>query len=287
MDEGSAQHFGRHPAPAGAAADWTVPQRWSDYSSAEHAVWDRLFERQVAQLQDRAVSAFQEGVKALGLGPDGIPRFESLNQRLEPLTGWTVVAVPGLVPEEVFFHHLAQRRFVAGRFIRDASQLDYLEQPDVFHDVFGHVPLLADPAYAAYMQAYGEAGARLQQGRSFTELSRLYWYTVEFGLMRDGDRLRIFGAGILSSNGESEYALDSTEPLRIRFDLRRTMLTDYRSDAFQKNYFVIESFADLVSRTANVDFAGIYKELEGLAPIAAGIRLPTDVLFAPNRDNGN
>jgi len=287
MDESSAQHLARHPAPEGAAADWTVPQRWSDYSSAEHAVWDRLFERQVAQLQDRAVSAFHEGIKALGLGPGGIPRFERLNQRLEPLTGWTVVAVPGLVPEEVFFHHLAHRRFVAGRFIRDASQLDYLEQPDVFHDVFGHVPLLADPAYAAYMQAYGEAGARLQQGRSFTELSRLYWYTVEFGLMRDGDRLRIFGAGILSSNGESEYALDSREPLRIRFDLRRTMLTDYRSDTFQKNYFVIESFADLVGRTANVDFAGVYKELEGLAPIAAGIRLPTDVLFAPNRADGN
>jgi phenylalanine-4-hydroxylase len=266
--------------------DWTVPQRWSDYSSAEHAVWDRLFKRQVAQLQDRAVSAFHEGIEALGLGPGGIPRFERLNQRLEPLTGWTVVAVPGLVPEEAFFHHLAHRRFVAGRFIRDASQLDYLEQPDVFHDVFGHVPLLVDPAYAAYMQAYGEAGARLQPGKSFTELSRLYWYTVEFGLMRDGDRLRIFGAGILSSNGESEYALDSMEPLRIRFDLRRMMLTDYRSDTFQKNYFVIESFADLVSRTANVDFAGIYKELEGLAPIAAGIRLPTDVLLAPNRHLG-
>jgi phenylalanine-4-hydroxylase len=264
--------------------DWTVPQRWSDYSTAEHAIWDRLFERQVAQLQDRAVAAFHEGIAALGLGPDGIPRFESLNQRLEPLTGWTVVAVPGLVPEEVFFHHLAHRRFVAGRFIRNASQLDYLEQPDVFHDVFGHVPLLADPAYAAYMQAYGEAGARLQPGKSFTELSRLYWYTVEFGLIRDDDRLRIFGAGILSSNGESAYALDSPEPLRIRFDLRRIMLTDYRSDTFQKNYFVIESFTDLVQRTANVDFAGIYKELEGVAPIAAGIRLPTDVLVsAPSR----
>ncbi len=283
MEEGSGQHIRPHPAPQDAAADWTVPQRWSDYSAAEHAVWDQLFARQAAQLQNRAVAAFHRGIEALGLGPEGIPRFERLNERLEPLTGWTVVAVPGLVPEEVFFHHLAHRRFVAGRFIRDASQLDYLEQPDVFHDVFGHVPLLVDPAYAAYMQAYGEAGARLQQGKAFTELSRLYWYTVEFGLIRDGDRLRIFGAGILSSNGESAYALDSTEPLRIRFDLRRIMLTDYRSDAFQKNYFVIESFADLVQRTANVDFAVIYKELEGIAPIAAGIRLPTDVLFAPNR----
>jgi phenylalanine-4-hydroxylase len=283
MDELPAQQIQRHPAPPGAAADWTMPQRWSDYSPAEHAVWDLLFKRQLEQLRDRAVTAFHSGVEALGLGPNGIPRFEAINERLQPLTGWSVVTVPGLVPDEVFFHHLANRRFVAGRFIRSAARLDYLAQPDVFHDVFGHVPLLADPAYAGYMQAYGEAGTRLRPGKSFTELSRLYWYTVEFGLIRFGERLRIFGAGIVSSNGESEYALDSPDPLRIGFDLRRTMLTDYRSDMFQKNYFVIESFADLVRRTADVDFAGIYRELEGLAPIAAGIRLPTDVLFPANR----
>ncbi|HTV80086.1 MAG TPA: phenylalanine 4-monooxygenase [Steroidobacteraceae bacterium] len=267
--------------PVGAAADWTIPQRWAQYTPAEHAIWNRLFTRQLAQLQDRAVPAFLAGVQALGMKPTGIPRFEDLNEALDRLTGWTVVAVPGLVPEEVFFHHLAHRQFVAGRFIRSAAQLDYLEEPDVFHDVFGHVPLLADPVYASYMQAYGEAGSRLHAGSALTELARLYWYTVEFGLIRDGDRLRIFGAGIVSSNGESEYALDSPEPLRIGFDLKRTMLTDYRIDSFQKNYFVIDSFEDLVRRTS-VDFRDIYKELEGIAPIPVATRLPTDILFAPN-----
>ena len=272
----------RHPAPAGAGPDWTIPQRWADYSTAEHAIWNRLFARQLTQLQDRAVPSFLAGVEALHMGPTGIPRFEELNEELNRLTGWSVVAVPGLVLEEVFFHHLAHRQFVAGRFIRTAAQLDYLEEPDVFHDVFGHVPLLADPTYARYMQAYGEAGSRLLEGSAaLTQLARLYWYTVEFGLIRDGERLRLFGAGIVSSNGESEYALDSPEPLRIGFDLKRTMLTDYRIDSFQKNYFVIDSFADLVRRTS-VDFAGIYKDLEGIAPIAVGTRLPTDILFAPN-----
>jgi phenylalanine-4-hydroxylase len=272
----------RHPAPPGARSDWTIPQRWSDYSKAEHGIWNRLFTRQLAQLQERAVPAFLAGVQALGMEPSGIPRFEALNEELNRLTGWSVVAVPGLVPEEVFFQHLAHRQFVAGRFIRSAAQLDYLEEPDVFHDVFGHVPLLADPVYASYMQAYGEAGSRLREGSAaMTQLARLYWYTVEFGLIRDGDRLRLFGAGIVSSNGESEYALDSPEPLRIGFDLKRTMLTDYRIDSFQKNYFVIDSFEDLVRRTS-VDFAGLYKELEGIAPIAVGTRLPTDMLFPPN-----
>jgi phenylalanine-4-hydroxylase len=273
----------RNPPPAGAAVDWTIRQRWSQYSTDEHAIWNRLFRRQQTQLGERVVPAFKRGVEALGLGPHGIPRFEALNERLKALTGWSVVAVPGIVPEEIFFHHLANRQFVAGRFIRTVAQLDYLEEPDVFHDVFGHVPLLADPAYARYMQAYGEAGVQARQGRTLGELARLYWYTVEFGLMRAGDQLRLFGAGIVSSNGESEYALDSAEPLRIGFDVRRTMRTEYRIDSFQKNYFVIESFEDLVRLTADADFTDLYEELARLPSIPVGTRLPTDVLFSANR----
>jgi phenylalanine-4-hydroxylase len=273
----------RHRPPPGAGADWTIPQRWSQYSSDEHAIWNLLFRRQQAQLEDRVVAAFKRGVQALGLGSHGIPRFEALNERLNALTGWSVVAVPGIVPEEIFFHHLANRQFVAGRFIRTLAQLDYLEEPDVFHDVFGHVPLLADPAYARYMQAYGEAGVRAPQGPILGQLARLYWYTVEFGLMRAGEQLRLFGAGIVSSNGESEYALDSPEPLRIGFDVQRTMRTDYRIDSFQRNYFVIESFADLVRLTADADFTDLYQELARLPVIPVGTRLPTDVVFPPNR----
>ncbi|MGC1458301.1 MAG: phenylalanine 4-monooxygenase [Steroidobacteraceae bacterium] len=271
------------PPPPGAAPDWTIPQRWSQYSSDEHAIWNRLFRRQQAQLQDRVVPAFKQGVQALALGPQGIPDFAALNERLNALTGWSVVAVPGIVPEEIFFHHLANRRFVAGRFIRTLAQLDYLEEPDVFHDVFGHVPLLADPAYARYMQAYGEAGVRAPKAATLRQLARLYWYTVEFGLMRQGDQLRLFGAGIVSSNGESEYALGSAEPLRIGFDVRRTMRTDYRIDSFQNNYFVIESFEDLVRLTADADFTDLYEELARLPTIPVGVLLPTDVVFPPNR----
>jgi phenylalanine-4-hydroxylase len=279
----SAPASGRNPAPAGAAADWTIPQRWPDYTAAEHEIWNLLFKRQIEQLQDRVVPAFNTGIKALGLAADGIPRFETLNARLQRLTGWTVLPVPGIVPEEIFFHHLARRQFVAGRFIRTAEQLDYLEEPDIFHDVFGHVPLLADAAFANYMQAYGEAGVRAQQGPVPTQLARLYWYTVEFGLMRDENRLRIFGAGIVSSNGESEYALVSPEPLRIGFDVRRTMRTEYSIDSFQKNYFVIDSFADLVKLTAEADFTDIYRELATVPTIPAGAKMPNDVLFPPNR----
>jgi phenylalanine-4-hydroxylase len=278
----SPQASGRNPAPAGAAPDWTIPQRWPDYTAAEHEIWNLLFTRQIAQLQDRVVPAFNAGIEALGLVPDGIPRFEALNERLQRLTGWTVLPVPGIVPEEIFFHHLAHRRFVAGRFIRTAEQLDYLEEPDVFHDVFGHVPLLADAAYANYLQAYGEAGVRAQQSPALAQLARLYWYTVEFGLMRHENRLRIFGAGIVSSNGESEYALVSAEPLRIGFDARRTMRTEYLIDSFQQIYFVIESFADLVRLTADADFTDIYRQLATVPTIPAGASMPNDVLFPPN-----
>jgi len=265
--------------PAGAAADWTIDQRWQDYSAVEHATWDLLYARQLAQLPGRVVPAFLEGLRELGLGEGGIPDFGHLSARLRQLTGWSVVAVPGLVPEAVFFEHLANRRFVAGRFIRGAGQLDYLQEPDVFHDVFGHVPLLALPAYADYMQAYGEGGLRAAHLGAMQRLAHLYWYTVEFGLMRHGDGLRLFGAGIVSSHGESAYALDDPAPLRIGFDLRRVLRTEYRIDAYQRNYFVIESFEDLLRQTLEADFAPIYAELASLPSLPIAVVQPGDQLY--------
>jgi len=264
--------------PAGAADDWTIGQRWESYGADEHATWELLYARQLAQLPGRVVPAFLEGLERLGLGDGGIPDFRRLSARLQQLTGWSVVAVPGLVPDRVFFEHLANRRFVAGRFIRRREQLDYLQEPDVFHDVFGHVPLLALPAYADYMQAYGQGGLRAAHLGAMQRLSHLYWYTVEFGLMRHGDGLRLFGAGIVSSHGESAYALDDPAPLRIGFDLRRVLRTEYRIDAYQRNYFVIESFEDLLRQTLEADFAPIYAELASLptlpiAEVQAGDRL--------------
>jgi phenylalanine-4-hydroxylase len=270
--------------PAGAAVDWTIPQRWGDYSALQHATWDRLYARQVKQLPDRVVPSFMQGLQTLGMDRPGIPNFESLSERLYGLTGWRIVCVPGLVPEETFFEHLAKRQFVAGRFIRAPEQLDYLQEPDVFHDVFGHVPLLANPAYADYMEAYGKGGLRAIEFKQIQRLAHLYWYTVEFGLMRDGDQLRLFGAGIVSSHGESHYALYDPKPLRIGFDLRRVLQTAYEIDAFQQNYFVIESFEDLLKKTVDVDFADIYRELTTLPDLPVATRFPTDVLFPPNRN---
>ena len=265
--------------PPGAAADWTIDQRWAGYTPAEHAMWDQLFARQVAMLQDRAAPEFLAGVDILKMVRPGIPDFAELSARLHDLTGWQVVAVPGLVPDEVFFGHLAERRFVSGRFIRTPEQLDYLQEPDIFHDVFGHVPLLANPVFADYMQAYGRGGLRAAGAGAIARLSRLYWYTVEFGLVRHGDALRLYGAGIVSSHGESLFALDDPSPHRLGFDMTRLMRTDYRIDDYQQNYFVIDSFEDLLRQTQETDFGPLYASLETQPDIAIGTILPSDRVF--------
>ena len=253
--------------PPGANADWTIPQEWERFTAEDHAVWDTLFARQAAMLPGRACSAFLKGIDVLKLEKPGIPDFRALNERLMAATGWQVVAVPGLVPDDVFFDHLANRRFVSGNFIRRADQLDYLQEPDVFHDVFGHVPMLADPVFADYMQAYGEGGRRSLEFGSLNKLARLYWYTVEFGLMRENGGLRIYGAGIVSSYAESVFALDDPSPNRIGFDLERVMRTEYRIDDFQQNYFVIDSLESLLKATLETDFAPLYARLETLPDI--------------------
>jgi len=256
--------------PPGAAADWTIPQAWDRYTAGEHAMWDRLFARQSAMLPGRVTPAFLDGLDKSGLARPGIPDFAELSDRLMAATGWQVVAVPGLVPEDIFFDHLANRRFVAGRFIRTPEQLDYLQEPDIFHDVFGHVPLLTHPVFADYMQAYGEGGLRALEHGAMDRLARLYWYTVEFGLIRDGEGLKLYGAGIVSSYGESEFALDDPSPNRIGFDLKRVMRTRYRIDDYQQNYFVIDSFDDLLHQTIETDFAPLYAEIAQQPDIEPG-----------------
>jgi len=262
--------------PEGAGADWTIPQNWDAFTAEEHAVWDTLYARQIKLLPGRASKAFLRGLDLLKLSESGIPNFEELSQRLMKATGWQVVAVPGLVPDDVFFDHMANRRFVAGNFIRRADQLDYLQEPDVFHDVFGHVPLLADPVFADYMEAYGRGGLRALEHGALKQLSRLYWYTVEFGLIEEDDDLRIYGAGIVSSYGESRYALDSDSPNRIGFDLKRVMRTEYRIDDFQQNYFVIPSYDELLRVTVETDFAPLYEEILAQPDIAIAAIEPGD-----------
>jgi phenylalanine-4-hydroxylase len=265
--------------PPGAAADWTISQNWDAFTADEHAMWDRLFARQSDMLPGRAADAFLRGIDVLRLEKPGIPDYRELNARLTAATGWQVIAVPGLVPDEVFFDHLANRRFPAGNFIRTPEQLDYLQEPDVFHDVFGHVPMLADPVFADYMVAYGEGGLRSLKFDALKQLARLYWYTVEFGLIREAGGLRIYGAGIVSSFAESVFALDSDSPNRIGFDLARVMRTDYRIDDFQQNYFVIDSLDQLLDTTVNTDFAPLYAKNAALPPIPIADFLPEDVVI--------
>jgi phenylalanine-4-hydroxylase len=255
----SADGFNAGP-PAGARPDWTIDQDWAAYSPDEHRVWTTLYERQAALLPGRACEPFLKGLDALDLHRGGIPAFERINEELNRLTGWSVVAVPGLVPDAVFFEHLANRRFPAGRFIRQPDQLDYLQEPDVFHDVFGHVPMLTDPVFADYMQAYGEGGLRALNLGHLHHLARLYWYTVEFGLLQTPDGLRIYGAGIVSSHAETLFALDDPSPNRIVFELERVMRTPYRIDDFQQAYFVIPSLQALLDATLQ-DFGRLYDRL--------------------------
>jgi phenylalanine-4-hydroxylase len=265
--------------PEGANADWTIPQGWEHYTQDEHAVWDLLFERQAKLLPGRASEAFLRGLDVLKLSKPGIPDFEELSERLMKLTGWQVVAVPGLVPDDVFFDHMANRRFVAGNFIRRRGQLDYLQEPDVFHDVFGHVPMLADPRFADYLEAYGRGGLRAMEFGALKQLARLYWYTVEFGLIAEPEGLRIYGSGIVSSSAESVFSLEDPSPNRIAFDLKRVMRTDYRIDDFQQNYFVIPSFDELLRVTVETDFGPLYGEILGQPDIPVAEIVEGDVLI--------
>lgn len=256
--------------------DYVIDQNWAGYTADEHAVWDFLYRRQRAILADSADEALLAGHEALNLNRGGIPDFAVINEELKARTGFTVVAVPGLVPDEVFFNHLANRRFPAGQFIRGRHQLDYLQEPDIFHDVFGHVPLLTNPVFADYMEAYGKGGLRAMKFGKLKNLAALYWYTVEFGLIETPKGIRIYGAGISSSKDESIFALDDPSPNRLRFDLERVMRTEYRIDDYQQTYFVIRSYDDLIRATVDYDFAPLYQRLaDGVSHKPEAV-LPTD-----------
>ncbi|WP_298835225.1 phenylalanine 4-monooxygenase [uncultured Piscinibacter sp.] len=258
---------------AQARADYTSEQHWERYSATEHDLYRRLYERQARQLPGLACEEFIEAVRHLG-APDRIPRFDALSEKLHRATGWEVVAVPGLIPEEAFFALLAQRRFPVTGWIRRPEEFDYVVEPDVFHDLFGHVPLLFNPMFADYMQAYGAGGLKASRLEACEYLARLYWYTVEFGLIATPAGLRAYGAGILSSAGELRYSVTSPVPQRLPFELERIMRTRYRIDSYQASYFVIDSFEQLFAATAP-DFAPIYKRVAGEPEFDADSRAQT------------
>ena len=267
----------RHQAPV-AIPEFSahiIDQPRHNYKASDHKTWATLFERQFALLPGRACAAFVTGMQGLGMAAGGIPDFEALSDVIEPVTGWRIVAVEGLVPDDVFFAMLASRRFPVTWWIRTPEQLDYIQEPDVFHDLFGHVPMLMNPVFGDYMAAYGRGGLKALRLGALHHLARLYWYTVEFGLIREAGALRIYGSGIVSSHGEVLYCLESQNPNRLGFDLKRIMRTRYRIDTFQKTYFVINGFDQLFDATAP-DFTPIYAELKTLDDIGAGDVLRTD-----------
>jgi len=259
--------------------DFTIDQDWASYSAQEHDRWDRLFARSQAVLRERACDEFKAMTGVLELSRSGIPDMEKLSDRLERITGWRVVPVRDLVPDGIFFDHLANKRFPAGAFIRSEQEMDYLEEPDVFHDVFGHVPLLANPAYSDFMQAYGKGGQRAMQLGQLHNLARLYWYTIEFGLVTTPSGPRIFGAGIMSSAAESVFALEDPSPHRVVFDLERVMRTKYIIDDFQQTYFVIESFENLLQQCYR-DFGPLYRRLADASDIEAHELIAGDTILS-------
>lgn len=263
-----------------------VEQPWASYSPEDHQTWATLFKRQQEILRERACPEFLENQAAMGMSDSQIPKFEDLNEHLKKATGWKLIAVEGLLPELDFFTHLKNREFPVTWWIRRPDQIDYIAEPDLFHDLFGHVPLLMNPIFADYMQAYGAGGVRASTfgNEPLSNLTRLYWYTVEFGLINTPKGLRIYGAGILSSKGESIHCLESSAPNRIGFDLPRVMRTRYRIDTFQKTYFVIDSFEQLFRATVDPDFGPIYYHLKGAESVPAGSVLDTDTVF--NRGTG-
>ena len=258
-------------------ADYTCPQNYAAYTAADHDTYHRLYQRQSALVPGLACDEFIAALPLLG-AKERIPRFEEINERLYKATRWEIVAVPGLIPEVPFFTLLANRKFPVTDWLRTPAEFDYIVEPDVFHDLFGHVPLLFNPVFADHMQAYGAGGLKAHALGACEQLSRLYWYTVEFGLMRQANGLRAYGAGILSSSGELAYAVQSPEPQRIALNLLRTMRTRYKIDSYQQTYFVIDSFQQLFDMTAP-DFTPLYAQLKTLPELAANALLAEDVVI--------
>ncbi len=253
--------------------DFTVDQAY-DYTAVEQAVWRVLCDRQTKLTEKLAHKTYLDGVKALGL-LDRIPDFDVVSQRLKDLTGWTLVAVPGLIPAEPFFDHLANRRFPVTNWLRTDDELDYIVEPDMFHDFFGHVPALTQPAFADFMQMYGATAEKLIAAGGGEMITRLYWYTAEYGLMQgEGEPLKAFGAGLMSSFTELQFAVSDPKAHHVPFDIETVMRTGYEIDKFQRAYFVLPSFAALKGAFEQADLMAIverHKNAGPLDPAAVGV----------------
>jgi phenylalanine-4-hydroxylase len=245
-----------------------IEQKWEEYTSEDHNTWRTLYSRQINLLKDKVCEEYLEGLRVLQLGAEEVPDYHRMNKHLRAATGWEVLAVPGLIASKPFFTMLANRQFPAGTFIRAPAQLDYLEEPDIFHDVFGHVPLLTNPAYASYMQEYGKAGLDALNHKGIKFLARLNWYTIEFGLIRRNGEFKIYGAGIISSFGETKYVINDPSPNFALFDFERVLRTGYYIDDFQSTYFVIDDFNTLFEEIAKQPLIPLFQECRDKPPLS-------------------
>ncbi|MDD5250873.1 MAG: phenylalanine 4-monooxygenase [Rhodocyclaceae bacterium] len=262
-----------------ARPDFSVDQDSSGYSDADRAVWWHLVSRQSAIIRKHACEEFVRGIDLLG-APLEIPNLDRVSDFIAARTGWRLVAVPGFIPDDAFFAHLAARRFPVSVWVRRPDEIDFLVEPDLFHDFFGHVPMLLHPVFADYLAAYGAKGAEAAASLALPRLARLYWYMVEFGLIDTTDGLKAYGAGMLSSKTETLYSLESARPHRLWFDLERVMRTNYMIDAFQKSYFVLPDFAALFDAMAQ-DFRPLCERLAALDDIDPATLAPGDRIYRP------
>ena len=253
-----------------------IEQRWGDYTAQDHETWKTLYNRQLETLKGHVCEEYLQGLKTLHLTADFVPDYEKLNRHLRAATGWEVLAVPGLIASKPFFTMLANRQFPAGTFIRKPEQLDYLEEPDIFHDVFGHIPLLSHPAYANHMQEYGKAGLRALEHKGIKFLARLNWYTIEFGLIKNNGEIRAYGAGIMSSYGETKYLINDPSSNWLQFDIDRILRTGYYIDDLQATYFTIDSFEALFSECIDRPFVPLYEKFRAMPTLSPFEVYPED-----------
>ena len=264
--------------------DMTIDFKWEDFNESDHEMWRFLYKRNMPIIAGRACKEYLEGIKLLDFdNEDGIPHFDRINEKLGKLTGWQIVCVPGLVPAEKFFPMIAARKFPMTGFIRQPHEVDYLQEPDVFHEMFGHVTMLANPIFADYSQAFGEGGLKAMKLGYAEYLEALYWFTIEFGLINTSEGRRIYGAGITSSPGESIYSV-SEKATHVAYDVKRVMRQKYRIDSFQHHYFVIDSFEQLLESTLP-DFTPYYEEIAKLPPVEIEALLPEDLVIQRGADS--
>lgn len=240
-----------------------MKQEYNKYTAEDFQVWKILFERQEENMPGRATAEFLEGIRRINFTADKIPDFRETNPLLKSITGWELAVVPGIIPDDVFFTLMANRKFPASTWLRKMSELDYLEEPDMFHDVFGHVPLLTNQPFVDFLQELSKIGLDYIDNKWAIELlSRIYWFTIEFGLIREEGQLRIYGAGILSSPGETLYSL-SDQPKHFEYDVEQILNTPYRKDTFQDRYFIIESFEQLYESLPEIkQLMAVYSQKE-------------------------